>query len=90
MEIIYGAAVIDHDRQFTISAVMITDRMVYIPSLDMEMPCMWHELIRDRPGLQIFNVFEGGASVPYGYALRDAKTAEVYLENMRLRILEDV
>lgn len=30
----------------------------------------------DRPGLQIFNVFEEGASVPYGYALRDAETGK--------------
>ena len=30
----------------------------------------------DRPGLEIFNVFEGGAAVPYGYALRDAETGE--------------
>ena len=32
---------------------------------------------KDYPGVQIFNVFEGGASVPYGYALRDAKTGKV-------------
>ena len=31
----------------------------------------------DRPGLQIFNVFEGAKAVPYGYALRDAESGEV-------------
>ena len=31
----------------------------------------------DRPGYQIFNVFEGGEAVPYGFALRDAQTGEV-------------
>ena len=30
----------------------------------------------DRPGLEIFNVFEGAEYVPYGYALRDAATGE--------------
>lgn len=31
----------------------------------------------DRPGMEIFNVFEGGEDVPYGYALRDGETGEV-------------
>ena len=32
----------------------------------------------DRPGYEIFNVFEGAASVPYGWALRDAETGVPY------------
>ena len=32
----------------------------------------------DRPGLEIFNVFEGAKEAPYGFALRDAETGEAY------------
>ena len=32
----------------------------------------------DRPGFQIFNVFEGATHVPYGWALRDAETGKVF------------
>ncbi len=75
MEIIYGGAVIDHDGSLLYS------------SYDYRPDGVWAKLGHgdamhvakidpDRPGLQIFNVFEGGAAVPYGYALRDAETGK--------------
>lgn len=73
MEIIYGGAVIDHDgtllyssydyRPDGILAKLGHGDAIHVANID-----------PDRPGLEIFNVFEGGASVPYGYALRDAET----------------
>ncbi len=75
MEIIYGAAVIDHDgsllyssygtRPDGVRAKFGHGDAMHVANID-----------PDRPGLEIFNVFEGGAAVPYGYALRDAETGE--------------
>lgn len=75
MEIIYGAAVIDHDGSLLYSSYGIRPDGVrakfghgdamHVANID-----------PDRPGLEIFNVFEGGSAVPYGYALRDAETGE--------------
>ena len=76
MEIIYGAATIDHDGSllYSTAALMPDGRMVKLGHGD-----AMHvgKIDPDREGLQIFNVFEGGASVPYGYALRDGKTGRV-------------
>ena len=76
MEIIYGAAVIDHDgsllyssydyRPDGVRAKLGHGDAMHVAKLD-----------PDRPGYQIFNVFEGGEAVPYGFALRDAQTGEV-------------
>ncbi|MCM1046575.1 MAG: rhamnogalacturonan lyase [Candidatus Gastranaerophilales bacterium] len=76
MEIIYGAATIDHDgsvlyssqdyRPDGVRAKLGHGDAMHVAKID-----------PDRPGLQIFNVFEGGAAVPYGYALRDAESGEV-------------
>ncbi len=76
MEIIYGGAVIDHDgtllyssydyRPDGILAKLGHGDAIHVANID-----------PDRPGLEIFNVFEGGAAVPYGYALRDAETGNV-------------
>lgn len=75
MELIYGAAVIDHDgsllyssygtRPDGVRAKFGHGDAMHVANID-----------PDRPGLEIFNVFEGGAAVPYGYALRDAGTGE--------------
>jgi len=74
-EIIYGAAVIDHDGSLLYSS---RDRMP-----DGSLRKLGHgdsmhvaKIDPDRPGLEIFNVFEEGRSVPYGWALRDAETGE--------------
>lgn len=75
-EIIYGAAVIDHDGSVLYSS------HGYLP--DGTYAKFGHgdamhiaDIDPDRPGLEIFNVFEGARHAPYGYALRDAKNGEV-------------
>lgn len=75
-EIIYGAAAIDHDGSLLYSS---REKMP-----DGELRYLGHgdamhvaRIDPDRPGMEIFNVFEGGAEVPYGYALRDGETGEV-------------
>ncbi len=75
MEIIYGAAVIDHDGSLLYSSHDRRPDGVYT-KLGHGDAMHVAKIDPDRPGLQIFNVFEGGAFVPYGYALRDAETGE--------------
>lgn len=74
-EIIYGGAVIDHDGSLLYSSYG------YLP--DGTYAKFGHgdamhvaDIDPDRPGLEIFNVFEGGSAAPYGFALRDAATGE--------------
>lgn len=76
MEIIYGAAVIDHDGSVLYSSHDYRPDGVYT-KLGHGDAMHVAKIDPDREGLQIFNVFEGGAAVPYGYALRDAATGEV-------------
>lgn len=76
-EIIYGAAVIDHDGSVLYSswgrlpdgapAKLGHGDSMHVAVID-----------PDRPGFQIFNVFEGAKAAPYGWALRDAETGEVF------------
>ena len=75
-EIIYGGAVIDQDGSILYSSYD------YLP--DGTYAKLGHgdamhvaDIDPDRPGLEIFNVFEGGKEAPYGYALRDGETGEV-------------
>ncbi len=75
-EIIYGAAVIDHDGSVLYSLYG------YLP--DGTYTKFGHgdamhtgKIDPDRPGLQTFSVYENGTRAPYGYALRDAGTGEV-------------
>lgn len=77
MEIIYGAASIDHDGTLLYSsrgklpdgrdAKLGHGDSMHVADID-----------PDRPGKEIFNVFEEGENAPYGYALRDAETGRVY------------
>ncbi|MBD5459939.1 MAG: rhamnogalacturonan lyase [Lachnospiraceae bacterium] len=76
MEIIYGAAVIDHDGSLLYSSYGYRPDGVYA-KLGHGDALHVARIDPDRPGYQIFSVFEGGAEVPYGYALRDAETGEV-------------
>lgn len=76
MEIIYGAAVIDHDGSLLYSSYDNKPDGVYA-KLGHGDALHVAKIDPDRPGLQIFSVFEGGAAAPYGYALRDAQTGEV-------------
>lgn len=73
MEIIYGAAVIDHDGSLLYSSYDYRPDGVYT-KLGHGDAMHVAKIDPDRPGMQIFNVFEGGCAVPYGYALRDAET----------------
>lgn len=75
MEIIYGACVIDHDGSVLYSSHDYRPDGVYT-KLGHGDAMHVAKIDPDRPGLQIFNVFEGGAVVPYGYALRDAETGK--------------
>lgn len=77
MEIIYGAAVIDHDGSVLYSSYDYRPDGVYA-KLGHGDSMHVAKIDPDRPGMQIFNVFEGGAAVPYGYALRDAETGKVF------------
>lgn len=75
-EIIYGAAAIDHDGSLLYSSVgVMPDGSVRNLGHGDSMHVA--KINPDRPGLEIFNVFEEGKSVPYGWALRDAQTGEV-------------
>lgn len=75
-EIIYGAAVIDHDGSLKYSsygklpdgrtAKLGHGDAIHVAKID-----------PDRPGYEIFHVFEGATQAPYGYALCDAETGEV-------------
>ncbi|MCM1065279.1 MAG: rhamnogalacturonan lyase [Eubacterium sp.] len=76
-EIIYGAAVIDHDGSVLYSswgklpdgrdAKFGHGDAMHVAVID-----------PDRPGFQIFNVFEGAKAAPYGWAMRDAETGEPF------------
>ncbi len=76
MEIIYGAATIDHDGTILYSSYGYRPDGVYA-KLGHGDAMHVAKIDPDRPGYQIFNVFEGGRAVPYGYALRDGETGEV-------------
>lgn len=75
-EIIYGAAVIDHDGSLLYSSYgkLPDGREAKLGHGD-----SMHVAVidPDRAGYQIFNVFEGAEEAPYGWALRDAETGEV-------------
>ncbi len=75
-ELIYGSATIDHDGSvlYSTAAPMPDGRMVKLGHGDSMHVA---RIDPDRPGFEIFNVYEEGKSVPYGYALRDAETGEV-------------
>lgn len=76
-EIIYGAAVIDHD-----GSVLYSSRGKLPDGRDAKFghgDAMHVAVIDpDRPGFQIFNVFEGAKAAPYGWALRDAETGKPF------------
>ena len=77
MEIIYGAAVIDHDGSLLYSSY---DKLPNGQKAKLGHGDAMHvaEIDPDRPGKEIFNVFEEGKYAPYGYALRDAETGQAY------------
>ena len=75
-EIVYGAAVIDQDGSLLYSSYgSMPDGTLAKFGHGDSMHC--GVIDPDRPGLQIFNVFEGAKAAPWGFALRDAETGEV-------------
>ena len=76
MEIIYGAACIDHDGTLLYSS---TDKLPDGRTAKLGHGDSMHvaDIDPDIPGLEIFNVFEEGRYAPYGFALRDAETGLV-------------
>ena len=75
MEIVYGGAVIDHDGSLLYSAhdKLPDGRVAKLGHGDAMHVA---DIDPDRPGLEIFNVYEEGKEAPFGYALRDAETGE--------------
>ncbi len=75
MEIIYGAAVIDHDGSLLYSSYgnLPDGRRAKFGHGDAMHVA---DIDPDSPGLEIFNVYEGAENAPYGWALRDAETGE--------------
>ncbi len=77
MEIVYGAAAVDHD-----GSVLYSARGTLPDGRDAKLghgdSMHVADIDPDRPGFEIFNVFEEGKAAPYGYALRDAETGGVY------------
>jgi hypothetical protein len=76
-EIIYGAACIDQDGSVLYSSYDYLPGGTYA-KLGHGDAMHVANIDPDRPGLEIFNVFEGAKAAPYGYALRDAETGKVY------------
>ena len=77
MEIVYGAAAIDHDGSLLYSKYgTLPDgrtRAKFGHGDAMHLA----DIDPDSPGLDLFNVFEGAENAPYGWALRDAETGAV-------------
>lgn len=75
-EIIYGAAVIDHDGSILYSSY---DKLPDGTRAKLGHGDAMHvaRIDPDYEGFQIFNVFEGAEEAPYGWALRDAATGRV-------------
>ena len=75
-EIVYGAAVIDQDGSLLYSSYgQLPDgraaKFGHGDSMHVA------DIDPDKPGLEIFNVFEGAKAAPWGFALRDAETGEI-------------
>ncbi len=77
-EIIYGAAAIDHDGSVLYSSEDVLPDGKTVARLGHGDAMHVAVIDPDRPGFQIFNVFEGASAVPYGWALRDGETGKVF------------
>ncbi|WP_168800439.1 rhamnogalacturonan lyase [Cellulomonas telluris] len=79
-EIVYGSATIDDDGSLLYSSFAEMPEGSATPG---QQARLGHgdamhvtDIDPNRPGLEIFTVHEGGASAPYGMAMRDAATGE--------------
>ncbi len=75
-EIIYGAALIDHDGSLLYSSYgqLPSGQRAKLGHGDAMHVA---NINPDKPGLEIFSVFEGAQDAPYGFALRDAESGVV-------------
>ena len=80
-EIIYGASTIKSDGTLLYNSRDVLPEGSGAPG---EVAGLGHgdalhvaDINPDRPGYEIYSVFEGGPWAPYGYALRDAETGDV-------------
>jgi rhamnogalacturonan endolyase len=80
-EIVYGAATIDHDGGLLSSSFAIAPPQSSVPGQNVRLghgdAMHVTDIDPNRPGLEVFQVHEGGTVAPYGAALRDARTGEV-------------
>ncbi|MEW9555785.1 rhamnogalacturonan lyase [Nonomuraea sp. NPDC050783] len=80
-EIVYGAATLDDDGDVLYSSFAEGPPQSNVPGQNVRLghgdAMHVGDLDPDRPGLEIWTVHEGGASAPYGWAMRDAATGKV-------------
>lgn len=80
-EIIHGGATLDHDGTLLYSSMEPLPEGSAAPG---EVVVLGHgdalhvaDINPDRPGLEIYSVFEAGPWAPYGFALREGATGEI-------------
>lgn len=76
-EIIFGSACIDDDGSLLYSSYGRRNKDGMIVKFGHGDAMHVASIDPDRPGLQIFNVYEEGLEAPWGFALRDAETGNV-------------
>ena len=76
-EIIFGSACIDHDGSLLYSSYGYRQTDKSLVKFGHGDALHVAKIDPDRPGYQIFNVYEEGIYAPWGFALRDAETGEV-------------
>jgi Rhamnogalacturonan lyase family 11, C-terminal domain/Rhamnogalacturonan I lyases beta-sheet domain len=80
-EIVYGAATIDDDGSLLSSSFAVAPPQSSVPGQNMRLGHGDALHVTDidprRPGLEVYQVHEGGTVAPYGAALRDASTGQV-------------
>ncbi len=76
-EIIFGSACIDHDGSLLYSSYGVREKDGKCVKFGHGDALHVAKIDPDRPGFQIFNVYEEGLDAPWGFALRDAENGEV-------------
>lgn len=76
MEVIYGGATLDHDGTILYSSKDLLPNG-HLVKLNHGDAMHVADIDPNRPGLEIFNVFEEASAAPYGYALRRAEDGTV-------------
>ena len=76
-EIIFGSACVDHDGTLLYSSYGVRAKDGKCVKFGHGDALHVAKIDPDRPGFQIFNVYEEGIDAPWGFALRDAENGEV-------------